>query len=278
MLAVPTMAVALLEHPDRFTRDLSTLDAVLCGAAPAPTWVWERAATELGITEVTTGYGMTECGGSMVLTLPEDPLERHTTTVGRPKMAGVAGLADHDHQLCVYAVADVTTGELLPAGSEGELVSRGPTHMRGFWDKPAESAEALRDGWLHSGDLGIVAPDGYLRLTGRSKELYKSGGELVMPKEIEELITQVPGVSQAFAIGVPDERWGEAGCLWVIPEAGATVDADALLALCREKLARFKVPKHVIVSGPEELPTTTTGKVQKFRMVQLAAKRLEQQP
>ena len=270
MLAVPTMAVALLEHPDRSTRDLSSLDAILCGAAPAPTWVWERAATELGITEVTTGYGMTECGGSMVLTLPEDPLERHTTTVGRVKMAGVAGLADHGGALCEYATVDVVTGALLPEGREGELVSRGPTHMRGFWDKPDETAEALRDGWLHSGDLGIVGADGYLRLTGRSKELYKSGGELVMPKEIEELVVQVPGVSQAFAIGLPDERWGEVGCIWIVPEPGATIDPDAVLALCREKLARFKVPKHVVFSTSGELPTTPTGKVQKFRMVPLA--------
>ncbi len=274
MLAVPTMAVALLEHPDRLTRDLSSLDAILCGAAPAPTWVWERAATELGITEVTTGYGMTECGGSMVLTLPEDPLERHTTTVGRVKMAGVAGLVDLGGALCEYASVDSATGARLPAGAEGELVSRGPTHMRGFWDKPGETAEAWRDGWLHSGDLGIVGTDGYLRLTGRSKELYKSGGELVMPKEIEELVVQVPGVSQAFALGVPDERWGEAGCIWIVPETGATVDPDTVLALCRDKLARFKVPKHVVFSTPGELPTTPTGKVQKFRMVPLAADKI----
>ena len=274
MLAVPTMAVALLEHPDRFTRDLSSLDAILCGAAPAPTWVWERAGAELGIREITTGYGMTECGGSMVLTRPEDPLERHTTTVGRPKMAGVAGMPDHADALCVYAVADVSTGALLPEGAEGELVSRGPTHMRGFWNKPEETGQAQRDGWLHSGDLGLVRPDGYLQLTGRSKELYKSGGELVMPKEIEELVTLQPGVSQAFAIGVPDERWGEAGCLWIVPERGAEVDTAAILALCREKLARFKVPKHVIVSGADELPTTPTGKVQKFRLVQQAVARL----
>ena len=275
MLAVPTMAVALLEHPDRFTRDLSSLDAILCGAAPAPSWVWERAATELGITEVTTGYGMTECGGSMVLTLPEDPLERHTATVGRVKMAGVAGIEGHGG-LCEYRTADVVTGELLPDGAEGELVSRGPTHMRGYWDKPNESAEALRAGWMHSGDLGVVGTDGNLRLTGRSKELYKSGGELVMPKEIEDLVIQVPGVSQAFAIGIPDERWGEAGCVWIVPKPGADVDPSAVLALCREKLARFKVPKHVVFSDPTELPTTPTGKVQKFRMVPLARQKISE--
>ena len=129
---------------------------------------------------------------------------------------------------------------------------------------------------MHSGDLGMVGTDGYLRLTGRSKELYTSGGELVMPKEIEDLVMQLPGVSQAFAIGIPDERWGEAGCVWIVPEAGAEVDASAVLVLCREKLARFKVPKHVVFSGPSELPTTPTGKVQKFRMVPLARQKISE--
>lgn len=271
LLAVPTMTVALLEHADRLTADLSSLRAILSGAAPAPTWVWDKARTELGITEVTTGYGMTECGGAMVLTLPEDPLDRHTTSVGRVKQAGVAGLADHDGDLCVYRTVDPMTGEPLPDGSEGELVSTGPTHMLGFWNKPEETALGLRDGWVYSGDLGLVGADGYLRLTGRSKELYKSGGELVMPKEIEELITSQPGVSQAYAVGVPDERWGEVGCVWIVPEPGAEIDTAQLLLLCRERLARFKVPRHILITEAAALPTTPTGKVQKFRLSAKAA-------
>ncbi len=274
ILAVPTMTVALLEHPDRITRDLSSLRSILSGAAPAPPWVWDRAREELGLTEITTGYGMTECGGAMTLTLPEDTTEIHSTTVGRVKLAGSAGLADHDGGLCVYRTADPESGDILPEGTEGELVSRGPTHMLGFWNKPDETAEALRDGWLRSGDLGYLGSDGYLRLTGRSKELYKSGGELVMPKEIEELVSGQPGVSQAYAIGIPDDRWGEAGCLCIVPEPDAEVDTDAILELCRAKLARFKVPKHVVITEAESLPTTPTGKVQKFRLVEQMSKRL----
>jgi fatty-acyl-CoA synthase len=272
ILCVPTMTVALVEHPDRLTRDISSVFAILSGAAPAPIWLWEKVRSELGITEIVTGYGMTETGGAMTLTLPEDPLERHSGTVGRPKLAGGAGLPNG--ALCEYRTVDPMTGEPLPDGAEGELRSQGPTHMLGFWDKPAETELAIRDGWVHSGDLGLVRPDGYLQLTGRSKELYKSGGELVMPKEIEELVTALPGVSQAYAVGVPDDRWGEAGCLWVVPEPGASVEVEAVLQVCREKLARFKVPKYVMLIDAADLPTTPTGKVQKFALVRRAAETL----
>lgn len=271
ILCVPTMTVGLLEHPDRATRDLSSLFALLSGAAPAPVWLWEKVRAELGVTEITTGYGMTECGGAMTMSLPGDPLERHSATVGRVKSAGVAGVPERAGDLCEYRTVDPLTGDPLPDGAEGELVSRGPTHMLGFWDKPDETAAALRDGWVFSGDLGRVRDDGYLQLTGRSKELYKSGGELVMPKEVEELLTRAPGVSQAFAVGVPDDRWGEVGCAWVVPEPGALLDTGALLDLCREKLARFKVPKHILVTSAEDLPTTPTGKVQKFKLARRAA-------
>jgi fatty-acyl-CoA synthase len=265
ILCVPTMTVAILEHPDLDTADVSSLTAILSGAAPAPVWVWERVGDRLGITEITTGYGMTECGGAMTLTRPEDPLELHATTVGRIKLAGTAGLPNGD--LCEYRTADPVSGEALPAGAEGELVSRGPTHLREFWGKPVETAAAVRDGWLHSGDVGRILDDGSLQVTGRTKELYKSGGELVMPKEVEELLTAHPGVSQAYVAGIPDERWGEIGCAWIVVEPGASIDADELLGLCREKLARFKVPKQIRVIDAADLPTTPTGKVQKFRLV-----------
>lgn len=281
ILCVPTMTVAILECPELDEADVSSLTAILSGAAPAPVWVWERVRERLGVTEITTGYGMTECGGAMTMTRPEDPLELHATTVGRIKDAGAAGLtsgvgagvSDGSPQrghLCEYRTVDPVDGTPLPAGEEGELVSRGPTHLLGFWDEPEETAAAVRDGWLHSGDLGRILPDGSLQVTGRTKELYKSGGELVMPKEIEELLTAHPGVSQAYVAGVPDERWGEIGCAWIVTEPGATVDADELLALCRSRLARFKVPKQIRFVDAADLPTTPTGKVQKFRLVALA--------
>lgn len=273
ILCVPTMSVALLEHPDRQQHDLSSLSAMLSGAAPAPVWLWERGRDELGVTEIVTGYGMTECGGAMTLTRPEDPLELTAHTVGRPKFAGAAGLADGS--LVAYRTVDPITGTPLPDGAEGELVSRGPTSMLGFWGKPEATAEALRADWVFSGDLGRVRPDGYLEITGRSKELYKSGGELVMPKEIEELLTGLAEVSQAYLIGIPDERWGEVGCACLVRTPGSEITAGQIIEFCRARLARFKVPRHVVFLAADDLPTTPTGKVQKFRLVEYVRARLE---
>jgi fatty-acyl-CoA synthase len=286
MLCVPTMAVALVESPLRHKVDLSSLSAILCGSAPAPVWLWEQVERDFGVSEIVTGYGMTECGGAMTLTLPEDDLVLTSTTVGRPKLAGPAGVPGTEHlglaALAQYRTADPTTGEALPDGAVGELVSTGPTTMLGYYAKPEETAAALHpdaDGtiWLHSGDLGRVRPDGYLELTGRSKEVYKSGGELVMPKEVEEVIAAHPDVSQVYAVGVVDDRWGEIGCAVVVPVTGATLSEDDVITFAKEHLARFKVPKRVVFLGPGDLPTTATGKVQKFRLAELVATSESQQ-
>jgi fatty-acyl-CoA synthase len=267
ILCVPTMAVAMIEHPERGDYDLSSLTALLCGSAPAPIWLWKQIAAEFRVNEIVTGYGMTESGGAMTLTRPEDPLELTSSTVGRPKMAGPAGIPGTD-ALVQYRAVHPGTGAVLGSGEEGELVSRGPTTMLGYWNRPADTAAALDHGWLHSGDLGVVREDGYLQVTGRSKELYKSGGELVMPKEIEDLLAAEDAISQVFAIGLPDERWGEIGCVVVVPAPGAALAEADVLDLCRAKLARFKVPKRVVFYRAEDLPTTPTGKVQKYRLAQ----------
>ncbi len=274
ILCVPTMTVAILEHPDVKKFDLSSLTAVLSGSAPGPAWLWQKVESVLGVTEIVTGYGMTECGGCMTLTLPEDSHDITATTVGRAKLAGAAGLPEHEGALTEYRTADPVTGEFLPDGSEGELVSRGPTNMLGFWNKPEETAKGLRDNWVFSGDIGRVLPSGYMEITGRSKELYKSGGELVMPKEIEELLSSHPGISQVYAIGLRDDRWGEIGCACVIRAPGSTITEDEVIKICKENLARFKVPKVVWFLEADDLPTTPTGKIQKFRLVQQATQNL----
>ena len=255
ILCVPTMAVAMIESSARDKYDLSSLRSILCGSAPAPIWLWEQIERDLGISEIVTGYGMTECGGAMTLTRPEDPLRLTSETVGLPKMAGAASIPGTD-SLVEYRTCD------------GELASRGPTTMLGYWNRPDQTAETLREGWLFSGDLGRVRDDGYIQVTGRSKELYKSGGELVMPKEIEDLLTAHDDISQVFAVGLTDDRWGEIGCVVVVPAPNASITEGDVLEICRAKLARFKVPKRVVFYRAEDLPTTPTGKVQKFRLVQ----------
>jgi fatty-acyl-CoA synthase len=270
ILCVPTMAVAMVESPLRLRYDLSSLNAILCGSAPAPGWLWPKIACDFDVEEIVTGYGMTECGGCMTLTRPEDPLNLTTETAGRPKMAGAASIPGSD-DLVTYKTVDPVTATDLPAGQEGELVSCGPTVMQGFWNRPQQTAAALRGCWLHSGDLGVVRPDGYLHITGRSKELYKSGGELVMPKEIEDLLARHDDISQVFAIGLVDDRWGEIGCAVVVPAPGAELTENDVLMMCRENLAKFKVPKRVVFCNAEDLPTTPTGKVQKFKLAQALA-------
>jgi fatty-acyl-CoA synthase len=275
LLCVPTMAVALLECDERDTYSLDSLQAILCGSAPAPVWLWEKVQEKFGVNEIVTGYGMTECGGAMTLTLPEDELELTSTTVGRPKLAGSAGIHGAGGDLVRYKTIDPMTGESLAGGQIGELVSTGPTSMLGFWKNDKETRAASPDGWLRSGDLGRVRSDGYIEVTGRSKELYKSGGELVMPKEIEDLLTAHDDISQAYAVGVVDDRWGDIGCAVVVPRPGSQITTDDVLTLCRESLARFKVPKKVLFLEAGELPTTATGKVQKFMLVELARQLLD---
>ena len=271
ILCVPTMAVAMVESAAREKYDLSSLTAILCGSAPAPVWLWQQVEKLFGVGEIVTGYGMTECGGAMTLTRPEDPLELTSHTVGRPKAAGAAGVPGTG-DLVIYSTVDPVSGEPLPAGETGELVSRGPTTMTGYWNKTDETAAVLGDGGiLRSGDLGRVRADGYLELTGRSKELYKSGGELVMPREIEDLLARHGAVSQVFAIGIVDDRWGEIGCAVIVRAPGSSITEDEVITYCKQHLARFKVPKRVLFLDAAQLPTTPTGKVQKFRLAEMAS-------
>jgi fatty-acyl-CoA synthase len=267
ILCVPTMAVAMVESAARKQYDLGSLRAILCGSAPAPIWLWRRIEEDFGVSEIVTGYGMTESGGAMTLTRPEDPLDLTSETAGKPKMAGAASIPGTD-ALVVYKAVDPETAEDLPAGAEGELISNGPTSMLGYWNRAQETTATLRDGWVFSGDLGRVRADGYLQVTGRRKELYKSGGELVMPKEIEDLLAAHDEISQAFAVGLIDDRWGEIGCVVVVPVPESTLTEEDVLDVCRAKLARFKVPKRVVFYRAEDLPTTPTGKVQKYKLIE----------
>jgi fatty-acyl-CoA synthase len=269
-LFVPTMSATLVEHPARHDYDLSSLYAVMSAAAPAPVRLWEQLRAEFGVTEVVTAYGQTETAASTTYTMPDDPLELTSATVGRAKPGDAAGVEALGGLVTMYKTVDPVTGEDLPDGTTGELAVAGPQLMRGYYGKPEETAAVLSGGWLRSGDLGVIREDGYIVLTGRSKDLYKRGAELVSPKEVEELLSGRPDVAQAYVVGVPDELWGEVGVAFVVPAAGAEPVRGGLLGHCRESLARFKVPEQVILITAEELPTTPTGKVQKFRLAERA--------
>ncbi|WP_439814342.1 class I adenylate-forming enzyme family protein [Zavarzinia sp. CC-PAN008] len=270
-LFVPTMALAVLERAAVERHDLSSLVSVLSGAAPTPVRIWQELIDRLGLAEVTTGYGMTELTSSTVYTHPGDPLLLVEQTVGTAILGGPAGDPARGGRLVEYRTCDPLTGEMLADGAEGELVCRSPTATSGYFAMPELTAALfLPGGWLRSGDLGRVRPDGYLELTGRSKELYKTGGELVAPREVEDILNAHPDVAQSFVIGGPDERWGEIGAAWIVPTGGTTPDAQALVDWCRSRLARYKQPRHVFFCAADDLPRTPTGKVQKFELVKRA--------
>jgi fatty-acyl-CoA synthase len=231
--------------------------------------------SDLQPTMIFTGYGQTEVSAATALTLPGDSIETVSAVVGTTKLGGVAADgAGFDGRLAEYRTVDPFTGEPLPAGEVGELSVRGPQVTRGYFDNPEQTAWAIdAEGWLRTGDLGRVNEQGYLELKGRSSELYKVGGELVAPGEVERLLTGIDGVSQAYVAGVPDERFGDVGWAWVVPQEDASLDVPELIAHCRKHLAPFKVPRGITFLAAEDLPTTTTGKVQKYLLVSSHATR-----
>jgi fatty-acyl-CoA synthase len=274
-LFVPTMSLAVIEAARSGHYDTGALRSVMSAAQSAPARLWRELRELLGVEQLVTAYGMTETAAATTFTFPEDPDELLVETVGKPKLGGAAGDPVLGGLLAEYKTVHPETGEDLPPGSEGELAARGPIVTAGYYEKPEETAAALLPGgWLRSGDLGWIDDGGYLRLTGRSKDLYKCGGELVMPTEVEARLTARSDVAQAHIVGVPDERMGEVGCAWVVPAEGAAPDPDELIASCRAELARFKVPAYVLFTTADALPLTASGKVQRFVLGERAVEQL----
>jgi fatty-acyl-CoA synthase len=270
-LFVPTMSLAVVAAARTASYDVSGLHSVMSAASAGPASLWAELGKLLGAQQLVTAYGMTETAAASTFTRPGGPLDDLEHTVGYPKPGGIAGDPELGGQVIAYKAVDPVTGADLPPGAEGELAARGPVVTPGYFQQPeATAAAVLPGGWLRSGDLGYVRADGALVLTGRAKDLYKCGGELVMPAEVEELLNRRPDVVQAFVVGVPDPRMGEVGCAWIVPRDGAAPDADEIIAHCRAELARFKVPAYVLTIGADQLPLTGSGKVQKFRLAQRA--------
>jgi len=245
----PTLYASLLDHPARSTADLSSLRLAVTGAAVVPVVLVERMRREL-FPDVVIAYGLTEACGTVTVGDPHADAQTMVRTVGRPIEGTEVVIAGRD-------------GARLPPGESGEVLVRGYNVMRGYFADPEATAAAIdSDGWLHTGDVGCLDADGNLRITDRLKDMFIVGGFNVYPAEVEQLIARHPKVSEAAAVGVPDDRLGEVCRAYVIPRPGAEIDPAEIIDFCRERLANFKVPREVVIVS--ELPRNAAGKVLKY--------------
>ncbi|WP_290584299.1 AMP-binding protein [Aeromicrobium sp.] len=273
IMCVPAMTSVLLAEAAARPYDLSCLSTVFSSGAVHAPGMFDRIQETFGVDRVFTAYGQTETTASTMCTRPGDPVEQLAHVNGTVKPGGLAGDPELGGALAVYKVVDPVTGADLPTGEVGELYVRGPIITRSYYDKPEETAALFTDdGWMRTGDLGRLADDGYLTLTGRQKESYRFGGELVIPSDVEEVLIDHPGVLEAHVVGVPHERWGDVGCAWVVADPAARPDPDELIEYCASRLAKFKVPAMVFFTEAADLPRTVTGRVQKFHLVERAVR------
>jgi fatty-acyl-CoA synthase len=257
LYGVPTMFIAELSLPGFASYDLTSLRTGCMAGSPCPVEVMKRVIIEMHMDEVTICYGMTETSPVSTQTRKDDSLDRRTSTVGRV----------HPH--VEVMVVDPETSLPVPCGEPGELCTRGYSVMIGYWDAPEKTAEVLRNGWMHTGDLATMDAEGYVNIVGRIKDMVIRGGENIYPREIEEFLYTHPDIVDAQVIGVPDEKYGEELMAWVRLREGADpLTAEALRAFCTGKLAHYKIPRYVHIV--EEFPMTVTGKVRKVQMREAA--------
>jgi fatty-acyl-CoA synthase len=251
---VPTMFIAMQNHPTFAQHDLSSLRTGIMAGSICPVEVMKRCVDDMHMPEVGIAYGMTETSPVSCQTRVDDDLERRTASIGRV----------HPH--LEIKIVDPATGETVPRGKPGEFCTRGYSVMLGYWNDPEKTAEAIdQDGWMHTGDLAEMRDDGYCNIVGRIKDMVIRGGENIYPREIEEFLYQHPDIQDVQIVGVPDERYGEELCAWVKLRAGAEpLDADAVRAFCQGRLAHYKIPRYVMLV--EEFPMTVTGKIRKVQM------------
>jgi fatty-acyl-CoA synthase len=253
LYGVPTMFIAELALPTFGEYDLGTLRTGIMAGSPCPVEVMKRVINDMHMDEVTICYGMTETSPVSTQTRADDSLDRRVSTVGRV----------HPH--VEVLVVDPATDLPVPVGEPGELCTRGYSVMIGYWDEPEKTAEVLKSGWMHTGDLATMDADGYVNIVGRIKDMVIRGGENVYPREVEEFLYTHPDVVDAQVIGVPDEKYGEELMAWVRLRPGAEpMTIESLRAFCAGKLAHYKIPRYVHVV--EEFPMTVTGKVRKVEM------------
>jgi long-chain acyl-CoA synthetase len=244
MAAVPTMYIQMLEFPELDKYDLSSLDDCQCGAAPLPVEVALRWKEKVGV-DIREGWGLTESGA---------------TTTGQPgDLPPRYGSIGKCLLKCNTIKVFDEKGQELPWGQQGEIVVKGPTLMKGYWNLPEETAKTIKDGWLYTGDIGYMDEDGYFYITGRKKDIIIRGGENVSPVEIEEVLLQHPAVAEAGVVGIPDAVYGEEIKAFVVIKPGKQVNEEELIAFCKDRLPTFKLPKRVQFT--KSLPKNLLGKV-----------------
>jgi fatty-acyl-CoA synthase len=257
LYGVPTMFLAVLEHPEFAHRDCTSLRTGIMAGAPCPIELMKQVVERLHMPQVAIGYGMTETSPISTLSALDDPLDRRVSTVGR--------VQPH----LEISVRDPATRRFVPRGQAGELCTRGYSVMCGYWnDEKATHAAIDEAGWMHSGDLAVMEESGYVHIVGRLKDMIIRGGENISPREIEEVLVTHADVSEAQVIGVPNHKYGEEVMAWVRPRPGTTLKEEGLTAFCRAHLAAFKVPRYW--RFVETFPMTVTGKIQKYRLRQMA--------
>jgi fatty-acyl-CoA synthase len=257
LYGVPTMFHSLLEVPEVDRMDLTSLRTGIMAGAPCPMELMRKVIDRLHMREVAIGYGMTETSPISTLSALDDPIERRVSTVGRVEPHAEVCIKDE-------------TGGVLPRGKVGELCTRGYLVMRGYWNDEAATNRAIdAGGWMHSGDLASMDEEGYIQIVGRLKDMIIRGGENIYPREVEEVLHAHPAVAEAHVIGVPSEKYGEEVMAWVRLREGGAASERELADFCRDRMAAFKVPRQW--RFVESFPMTVTGKVQKYRLREMAA-------
>ena len=251
LYGVPTMFIAELALEAFDSYDLSALRTGIMAGATCPIEVMRQVQARMNMTEVTIAYGMTETSPVSFQSDVDDPLEKRVSTVGRI----------HPHVECKVVDA---TGATLPVGQQGELLTRGYSVMQCYWADEAKTADSIRDGWMFTGDLAVIDAEGYCDITGRVKDMIIRGGENVYPREVEDFLFTHDDIAQAQVFGIPDDKYGEIVCAWIVPTAPGAISEDAVRAFCKANIAHFKVPTHIRIKA--DLPMTVTGKPQKFIM------------
>ena len=252
MYGVPTMFIAVLDHPRFGDFDLSALRTGIMAGSPCPTEVMKRVVDKMHMGEVTIAYGMTETSPVSFQSGRDDPLERRVSTVGR--------IQPH----CEVKIID-TDGRIVPRGTPGELCTRGYSVMLGYWGDEAKTREAIdAAGWMHTGDIATIDEAGYCNIVGRIKDMVIRGGENIYPREIEEFLYRHPKIVDVQVVGVPDEKYGEVLCAWIILREGESMTEDEVRAFCQGQIAHYKIPAYIRFT--DSFPMTVTGKIQKFQI------------